>query len=85
MKFQIGDTVRIKDHHRLQGQEGTIIKKEVECGELYYMIQYENGSYSPFLFEYRFELIENDKLTPIERKIKTLYKRFEERESNDIR
>ena len=85
MKFQIGDTVRIKDHHRLQGQEGTIIKKDVDCGEVFYMIRDENGNRSPFLFEYRFELIEKNKLTLIETKIKTLYKRFEERKSNDIR
>lgn len=85
MTFQIGDTVRIKEHHRLYGREGTIVKKEVDCGEVFYMIQYENGNDSPFLFEYRFELIEKSKLTSVETKIKTLYKRFEERKSNDIR
>ena len=85
MKFQIGDTVRIKDHHRLQGQEGTIIKKDVDCGEVFYMIRDENGNRSPFLYEYRFELIEKDSLNSIERKIKTLSKRFEERKSNVIR
>ena len=85
MKFQIGDTVRIVIHDRLSGREGTIIKKEVDCGEVFYMIQYENGSCSPFLYEYRFELIEKDNLSPIERKIKTLSKRFEERKSNVIR